>query len=154
MPRIIIAGGGIGGLAAGLCLHEAGFDVQVFEAVAEIRPLGVGINIMSSAAAILRDLGLAAALDEIAIRTRCIEYRTRFGHLIQSDPRSMEAGFPAPQYSIHRGELQFLLLRALRERVGDGIVRTGRPVAGFRQVLEAMMDPEMRRHYQIMKDGG
>ncbi len=132
MPRILIAGAGIGGLSAALCLHEAGFAVTVFESVAQIRPLGVGINVMSSAALILRDLGLADALDQTAIRTRCIEYRTRFGHLIQSDPRSMEAGFPAPQYSVHRGELQFLLLNALRERAGD-VVETGRPVSGYRQ---------------------
>lgn len=133
MVKIIIAGGGIGGLTAGLCLHEAGFEVTVLESVAEIRPLGVGINVMSSAAKILRDLGLAEALDAIAIQTRCIEYRTRFGHLIQSDPRNMAAGFPAPQYSIHRGELQFLLLEALRARAGAAAVQTGRPVTGYRQ---------------------
>lgn len=133
MTSIIIAGAGIGGLAAGLCLHEAGFDVRIYEAVSDLRPLGVGINVMSSAAGILRDLGLTQELDEIAIQTRCIEYRTRFGHLIQSDPRSMEAGFPAPQYSIHRGELQFLLMRVLRERAGAGVVQTGRRVIGYRQ---------------------
>lgn len=133
MVKIIIAGGGIGGLTAGLCLHEAGFEVTVLESVAEIRPLGVGINVMSSAAKILRDLGLTEALDAIAIQTRCIEYRTRFGHLIQSDPRNMAAGFPAPQYSIHRGELQFLLLEALRARAGADAVQTGRPVTGYRQ---------------------
>ena len=133
MARILIAGAGIGGLSAALCLQASGHSVQVFEPVAQIRPLGVGINVMSSAALVLRDLGLAAALDETAIRTRCIEYRTRFGHLIQSDPRNMEAGFPAPQYSIHRGALQSLLLRALQERAGGGVVETGRRVSGYRQ---------------------
>ncbi|MFN4101815.1 MAG: FAD-dependent monooxygenase [Pararhodobacter sp.] len=133
MPRIIIAGAGIGGLSAALCLHNFGFEVKVFESVSQMRPLGVGINVMSSAAKILRDLGLTEALDAIAIHTRCIEYRTRFGHLIQSDPRNVEAGFPAPQYSIHRGEFQLLLLDALRARAGDAAVETGRPVTGYRQ---------------------
>ena len=133
MTRIVIAGAGIGGLTAALCLQEKGFDVTVFEAVPELRPLGVGINVMPNSSKVLHDLGLADALDEIAVRTRCIEYRTRFGHLIQSDPRSVEAGFEAPQYSIHRGELQFLLFRAVRERLGADKVLTGKPVVGFEQ---------------------
>lgn len=133
MTRIAIAGAGIGGLTAALCLQEKGFDVNVFEAVGEIRPLGVGINIMPHAALELHGLGLGAALDEIAIRTRCIEYRTKYGHLIQSDPRSVEAGFPAPQYSIHRGELQQLLLDTVRARLGPDAVTTGKPAAGYEQ---------------------
>lgn len=133
MTRIVIAGAGIGGLTAALCLQEKGFDVTVFEAVPELRPLGVGINVMPNSSKVLHDLGLADALDEIAVRTRCIEYRTRFGHLIQSDPRSVEAGFEAPQYSIHRGELQFLLFGAARERLGADKVLTGKPVVGFEQ---------------------
>ena len=40
--KIAIAGAGIGGLTAAMCLHRAGFDVEVFEAVSELRPLGVG----------------------------------------------------------------------------------------------------------------
>ncbi|MCF8323591.1 MAG: NAD(P)-binding protein, partial [Leadbetterella sp.] len=44
--EINIIGGGIGGLTAALCLNEAGFEVKVFESVKEIRPLGVGINIL------------------------------------------------------------------------------------------------------------
>ena len=43
--KIVIAGAGIGGLTAAMCLGRAGFDVEVFEAVGELRPLGVGINI-------------------------------------------------------------------------------------------------------------
>lgn len=133
MVEIAIAGAGIGGLTAALCLHEKGFAACVFEAVSEVRPLGVGINLMPHSSALLHELGLGEALDATAIRTRCIEYRTRFGQVIQSDPRSVEAGYPAPQYSIHRGELQLLLLRAVRERLGAGAVVTGKPVSGFEQ---------------------
>lgn len=131
--KIIISGAGIGGLAAALCLHEKGFEVQVFEAVDALQPLGVGINVMPHAAGVLFGLGLGDALDDIAIRTRAIEYRTRFGHLIQSDPRSVEAGFDYPQYSIHRGELQFLLLDTVRERLGESAVVTGKALSSFEQ---------------------
>lgn len=131
--KIAIAGAGIGGLAAALCLQDKGFDVQVFEAVSVLQPLGVGINVMPHAAGVLFGLGLGAALDTIAIRTRAIEYRTRFGHLIQSDPRCVEAGFEYPQYSIHRGELQFLLLDEVRKRADEHAVQAGKSVVGFRQ---------------------
>lgn len=82
MTRIAIAGAGIGGLTAALCLHEKGFKPQVFEFVSEIRPLGVGINVMPHSSEVLHGLGLGDRMDAMAIRTRCIEYRTRFGHLI------------------------------------------------------------------------
>lgn len=131
--KIAIAGAGIGGLTAALCLHEKGFDVQVFEAVERLQPLGVGINVMPHASGILFGLGLGNALDDMAIRTRAIEYRTRFGHLIQSDPRCVEAGFDYPQYSIHRGELQFLLLDEVQRRIGQHAVMAGKGVEGFTQ---------------------
>lgn len=133
MTPVVIAGAGIGGLTAALCLHERGFPVQIFEAVAEIRPLGVGLNVMPHASAVLHGLGLANALDEIAVQTRCIEYRTKYGHLIQSDPRNVDAGFSAPQYSIHRGELQSLLLKEVRDRLGVDAVVSGKAVARFEQ---------------------
>ncbi|KMO32077.1 hypothetical protein VQ02_24540 [Methylobacterium variabile] len=131
--EIAIAGAGIGGLAAALCLHERGFGVRVFEAVETLQPLGVGINVMPHGAGVLHDLGLGAALDAMAIRTRAIEYRTRFGHLIQSDLRCVEAGFAYPQYSVHRGELQFLLLDAVRERLGPDAVAAGKAVSTLDQ---------------------
>lgn len=131
--NIAIAGAGIGGLTTALCLHEMGFQVKVFEAVGTIRPLGVGINLMPHASEVLHRLGLAEVLHAVAVRTRCIEYRTKYGHLIQSDPRNVAAGFSAPQYSIHRGDLQMILLDAARERLGAQTVEAGKSVAGFSQ---------------------
>lgn len=131
--KIAIAGAGIGGLTAALCLHAKGFEVRVFEAVDTLQPLGVGINVMPHASGVLFGLGLGDALDAMAIRTRAIEYRTRFGHLIQSDPRCVEAGFDYPQYSIHRGELQFLLLDEVRARLGEDAVQAGKSVETFTQ---------------------
>ncbi|PHP66701.1 hypothetical protein CSC94_13570 [Zhengella mangrovi] len=125
MKNALVIGAGIGGLAAALALHEAGWKVRVAESVNELKPLGVGINLLPHGSAVLHGLGLGAALDATGIRTRAIEYRTRYGHVVASDPRGIEAGFEFPQYSIHRGELQFLLLAALRERAGADAVRSG-----------------------------
>ena len=123
--EILIVGAGIGGLTAALRIHELGLRVIVAESVREIRPLGVGINLLPHGTAVLSELGLGDRLAATAIPTRAIEYRTQYGQLILSDPRGLEAGFPWPQYSIHRGNLQMLLLDAARERIGPEQIRTG-----------------------------
>ena len=62
---IIVAGGGIAGLAFALTCHEIGEEVQVFEAASEIKPLGVGINLQPNAIRELYQLGLERDLREI-----------------------------------------------------------------------------------------
>src|ERR1041384_5318669 len=131
--KIAIAGAGIGGLTAPMCLHRAGVDVEVFEAVSELRPLGVGINIQAGAVRILSSLGLQPALAATAIETRELRYANRHGQTIWADPRGRHAGLPWPQFSIHRGELQMILYRAAERMLGTGRIRLGRPTAGFEQ---------------------
>jgi 5-methylphenazine-1-carboxylate 1-monooxygenase len=130
---VLIAGGGIGGLTAALCLHRQGLDVDVYEAVEPLEPLGVGINLLPHGAEVLHDVGLGTRLDETGIRTRAVEYRTKFGHVLASEARGVEAGFRYPQYSIHRGHLQMLLLDAVRERVGSDRIHLGHAVGSFEQ---------------------
>ena len=55
---VIIAGGGVGGLATALTLHQIGVPCIIFEAVREMRPLGVGINLQPNAVRELYDLGI------------------------------------------------------------------------------------------------
>ena len=116
--KIVIAGAGIGGLVAAMCLHRAGFDVEVYEAVGELKPLGVGINIQAGAVRILCGLGLEPALAATAIETRELRYANRHGQTIWADPRGRHAGLPWPQFSIHRGELQMILFHAARQMLG------------------------------------
>ncbi len=131
--KIVIAGAGIGGLVAAMCLHRAGFDVEVFEAVGELKPLGVGINIQAGAVRILCGLGLEPALAATAIETRELRYANRHGQTIWADPRGRRAGLPWPQFSIHRGELQMILFNAAREMLGKDRLRFGRRIARFAQ---------------------
>jgi len=131
--KIIIAGAGIGGLTAAMCLKRAGFDVSVYEAVSELRPLGVGINIQAGAVRILSSLGLEPELAATGIETRELRYANRHGQTIWADPRGRFAGLPWPQFSIHRGELQMILLHGAERMLGRDAIRFGRRIAGFEQ---------------------
>ena len=127
----LIAGAGIGGLTAALSLHAAGIEATVVESAREIRPLGVGINLLPHAVRELTELGLGDGLADLGVATTENVYADRRGRQIFSEPRGMAQGYRWPQYSIHRGELQMLLLAAVRKRLGPGAVRTGARVTGF-----------------------
>jgi 5-methylphenazine-1-carboxylate 1-monooxygenase len=132
-PRVIIVGGGIGGLSLALSLHQAGIKARLYEVVRDPLPLGVGINLQPTAVRELTELGLGDALAETGIATQRLNLCNKFGQLIHSEPRGLAAGYRWPQISIHRGALQLLLLRAVRERIGDGNVRTGARLMDFAQ---------------------
>jgi 5-methylphenazine-1-carboxylate 1-monooxygenase len=131
--KVVIAGAGIGGLTAAMCLHRAGFDVAVFEQVSEIKPLGVGINIQAGAVRVLSGLGLEPALAATAIETSELRYANRHGQTIWADPRGRRAGLPWPQFSIHRGQFQMVLLEAAQAMLGADKIRMGHRLAGFAQ---------------------
>ncbi len=136
--RAIIVGGGIGGLSAALCLRAAGHQVRVYEAVGEIRALGVGINVQPSAIRILSKLGLVDDLDRVAIRTAELVFANRHGQPIWRDPRGLDGGYPWPQFSIHRGDLQMALLNAATKRLGADNIRTGHRLARFEQTQDGV----------------
>ncbi|TIO08934.1 MAG: flavin-dependent oxidoreductase [Mesorhizobium sp.] len=131
--KALIAGGGIGGLTAALFLHRIGIDAEIFERAGDIRELGVGINILPHAVKELAALGLQADLDAQGIRTHELIYANRFGQVVWQELRGIEAGHLHPQYSIHRGKLLGLIHKAVIERLGREIIRTGWQVDGFRQ---------------------
>jgi 2-polyprenyl-6-methoxyphenol hydroxylase-like FAD-dependent oxidoreductase len=131
--RILVAGAGIGGLTAALALHEAGIDVTVLESAGELRPLGVGINLLPHAVRELSALGLGDALAGIGVATAENVYCDQSGKTLFTEPRGIAGGYGWPQYSVHRGRLQMLLLDAVRERLGPHAVRTGAPVEDFAQ---------------------
>ncbi len=131
--NVIILGGGIGGLTTALSLHAAGIDCRVYESSAQIRPLGVGINVLPHSVRELDELGLLSRLDATGIRTQELVYATKRGEIVWREPRGQFAGYHWPQFSIHRGHLQMLLLDAVRERMGPDAVQTGHQAINVEQ---------------------
>lgn len=130
---VLIAGAGIGGLTAALALHRRDIGVSVLEAAGELRPLGVGINLLPHAVRELTDLGLGAQLRDIAAAPAVIRFYTADGRLQFTEPRGLAAGDAYPQLSVHRGRLQMLLLDAVHSRIGPDAVSAGVRVTGFAQ---------------------
>ena len=148
---IIITGAGIGGLTLALSLHQVGIPAVVFETVSAIRPLGVGINLLPHAVRELCELGLEDQLAEIAIPTQALAYYSRHGSLIWQEPRGREAGYRWPQFSVHRGALQMLLLDAARARLGADEIRFGHHFADYHEA-DGSVVAQFRGHDPIRGD--
>jgi 5-methylphenazine-1-carboxylate 1-monooxygenase len=131
--KVMVIGGGISGLTMALSLHQIGIPVCVYEAVREVTPLGVGINLQPNAVRELTELGLGDALAATGTATQALAFFNKFGQLVWREPRGRAAGFNWPQYSIHRGHLQVLLAAAARDRLGAADLRTGHQFERFEE---------------------
>ena len=136
---VLIAGGGIAGMAMALTLHQIGVPCRVFEVVPDLQPLGVGINLQPNAVRELYELGIGAEqLDAIGIQAREWALVGRNGNDVYAEPRGLLAGYKWPQYSVHRGQLQMLLLREVQRRLGPEAVQMGCRVTGYRNETQGV----------------
>ncbi|MBE7637368.1 flavin-dependent oxidoreductase [Sneathiella sp. P13V-1] len=163
-PVGIIAGGGLVGLTLALALHEKGFKSKIYESVSEIKPLGVGINLLPHSVTSLSKLGLLSELEKVAIKTSSLSYYTDDGKLIWSEKRGLAAGYDVPQFSIHRGDFHMILLNAVKERLGeDAIVQDhrfesyreegGKVIASFTNHAGDQKREDVTADYLIGADG-
>ena len=111
-------------MAMALTCHQLGLKAQIFEAVSEIKPLGVGINLQPNAVRELIDLGLEDLLADIGIQAEEWALFTKSGELVWAEARGLKAGYNWPQYSVHRGQLLMGLLAAVKNRLGNDAVVT------------------------------
>ena len=129
---VIIAGGGIGGLATALTLHQIGVPCLVLEAVPEMRPLGVGINLQPNAVRELYELGFTRwELDRVGLPAKEWALVGLNGNDIYSEPRGLLAGYNWPQYAVHRGRFHVALYDKVVERIGPQAVQLGARVTGY-----------------------
>jgi 2-polyprenyl-6-methoxyphenol hydroxylase-like FAD-dependent oxidoreductase len=135
---VLIAGGGIGGLTLALSLHQIGVPCRIFESVPELKPLGVGINVLPHACRELIELGLFEQLDAAGVRTRELAYFSKHGKPIWSEPRGLEAGYKWPQFSIHRGTLQQILLDTVIARLGRDAILTSHHLTSWAETADGV----------------
>lgn len=131
---VIIAGGGPGGLVLALLLHQRNIAVRIFEAVPELKPLGVGINLLPHSVRVFHNLGLQEMLISNGVETSTLHFCNKFGQKIKSEPRGTRAGYRYPQISIHRGIFQMLLYREVLARIGQDAVVTDHALESWRDV--------------------
>lgn len=135
---VVVAGGGIAGLVTALTCHQIGVPVRVFEAVADLRPLGVGIDLQPNAVRELVDLGLGDELASIGVSMREWAMVDRDGVELWAEPRGIDAGYRWPQIAVHRGALQMMLLQAVEDRLGSHAVVTGHSVTAYEHALDSV----------------
>lgn len=139
-PHVIIAGGGVAGLSLGLTLHQIGVPFTVVEAVAELKPLGVGINVQPNAVRELMDMGITAdGLDKVGVSVREWALVGQQGQDIYAETRGTDAGYNWPQYAMHRGKFQVLLAEVLLQRAGAGAIQLGARVTGYTKTPEGVI---------------
>lgn len=133
LDEVAIVGGGIGGLTLALALHQVGIRSHVYEAAPELRPLGVGLNLLPHAVRELWRLGLERSLLSLGIETQEYLFYTRAGQLVYSEPRGAKAGYSWPQISIHRGDLHSVLLDEVKGRLGADAISLNHRCVGVSQ---------------------
>src|SRR3954467_10214942 len=114
---VLVIGAGIGGLTLALELHRRGVGCRVFESAPEVKAVGVGINLLPHATKVLGELGLIPSLQAVAVETAEAAFFNRFGQLIYREPLGRRAGYESRPFSIHRGDLQAILLEAVETRL-------------------------------------
>lgn len=154
-PHVLIAGGGIGGLALALTLEQIGVPCTVFESVSDLKPLGVGINIQPNAVRELFDLGITAEdLDEVGISAKEWALVGLNGNDIYAEPRGLDAGYNWPQYAVHRGRFHLMLRDKFVERAGEGALRLGCRVTGYEKTETGVVALIERPNGETLREEG
>ena len=130
---ISIIGGGIAGLSLALGLHQKGIACEVYESVAEVKEIGVGITLLPHAMKELAALGVQAELEAAGIENLESVFYTRHGQYVYREARGRHAGYALPEIGIHRGKLHRILFAAVLQRLGADHVHTGHRCSGFSQ---------------------
>ena len=133
--KILIAGAGIGGLAAASCLMKAGHAVEIYEQAPQLAEIGAGIQISANAMHVMRHLGLSDAIAKVGVRPAAYIFRLHdTGEEIQRFSLSGEHErlHGEPYTQMHRADLHEILAACAR-RFNSGVVRLNHRVTGFRE---------------------
>ena len=130
---VIIAGAGIGGLTAALAIAQRGFAVTVFEQAQRLEEVGAGIQLSPNASRILIALGLGEQLRRHVVAPEELRVmNARTARMLARAPLGAvaEKRYGAPYWVIHRGDLQAVLIEAVRAHP-DIVLHLGTRVEDF-----------------------
>jgi salicylate hydroxylase len=130
--KLLIAGGGIGGLSAALATARAGWQVDLLEQSAVFGEVGAGIQLGPNVVRVLQRMGLGEALRRVAAFPQRLEVRNATSTaLLGVLPlgSSAEQRYGAPYVTIARADLHALLLEAVRAQGGVGLHLDARVIA-------------------------
>src|SRR5712672_4100075 len=133
--RVIVAGGGIGGLTTAIALRHQGIKALVLEQSAVLAEIGAGIQIAANAAIVLRELGLESAMRAVGVKPQSYDYRDlRTGRMLYQAPLGDEAAgrYGAPMYNIHRADLV--------QRLYDAVPAEAKRMGA--RVIDVSQDPD------------
>jgi salicylate hydroxylase len=133
--QVLIAGGGIGGLAAALACARSGAEVRLFERAAEFAEVGAGIQLGPNVTRVLQGWGLDAALRNVAAFPQRLQIRHAFSGAELGALRlgeTMVQRYGAPYATIHRADLHGVLLEAVRTQA-DARLYLNSQVTSLRQ---------------------
>lgn len=131
--RIAVVGGGVAGLGLALSLHQRGIACDVYEAVPEVKELGVGITLLPHAMRELAALGVQDRLEAAGIENLESVFFNRYGQFIYKEPRGRHAGYPYPEVGIHRGKLHRILYEEALAQIGSARIHTDHRCTGVEQ---------------------
>jgi FAD-dependent urate hydroxylase len=116
--RVIIIGAGIGGLTAGIALSKAGYEVEIYERVSELRPMGAGISLWSNGVKVLNFLGLGKQIAAVGGYMDQMQYLSFKGELLNNiDLQLLVDQVGQRPFPVARADLQHLLLNAFPGKV-------------------------------------
>ncbi len=145
MSDIAIIGAGPGGLVTALRLHQQGIRPTIYESVAELKPLGVGVDIKTVGTKELDELGLLDEFRAISVDAEDSIFYNHFGQEIYAEKCGVHMGYLHEQRFVHRGILQMLLFRAVIDRLGEDAVVLGARITAYAQDAEGVtLDVEHR----------
>lgn len=129
MATILVCGGGIGGLTAGIALAQRGLDVRVLERAATLEPAGAGITVQINAMRVMQRLGIADDIVAAGAEVTAGALRSWDGRVLRAmDQSSLVRKYGVPFVAIHRARLQDVLVRALgadRLTTGAAVTHVG-----------------------------
>ena len=132
---VLLAGAGIGGLAAAVACARVGVPVQLYERSPTLAEVGAGIQLGPNVTRLLKGWGLYTALQAVAaypenLLIRSAESGTLLGRLRLGEQALVRYG--APYATVHRADLQALLLQAV-QACGSAQLQLGQAITGFEQ---------------------